>query len=102
MKLPNQSMPLSRNEFGPGLNALPNERVNPSFCVGLSVNSHGRICIGLTIIGTRCIPLNTPLPKGIAVMACTRIKSGFLGIPVGVCVNVTALVRTVADPCFGL
>jgi hypothetical protein len=101
MNLPNQSIPVTRNEFGPVLNALSNEGINPNACVGLSVNSQGRVCVGLPIIGTRCIPINTPLPRGTAVRACITTKTIF-GIPSGVCVKLTALGRTVANPCFGL
>lgn len=102
MNLPNQSMPVSRNEFGPVANSFSHKGIDPSACIGLSVNSQGKVCIGLPIIGTRCIPLRTPLPRGTAVRACITKKTGFLGIPTGVCVKITALGRTVANPCFGL
>ncbi len=101
MNLPNQSMPVSRNYFGPALHLDSKGEINPSACVGASVNSQGKVCVSLPIIGTRCIPLRTPLPRNTRVSACMGLKKRF-GIPTGVCASINANGHEVAKQCFGL
>lgn len=101
MNLPKQARPVSRNYFETTTDLQSQNSVNPSACIGASVNSQGRVCVQLPIIGTQCIPINTPLPRGTGVSACIDLKKTW-GIPTGACVTIKASGRQVARQCFGL
>jgi hypothetical protein len=95
MNLPIQSKPVNRQSTASA--AALNDAVNPSVCVGGSVNGR-KICVNLPVIGTKCINSPISLPVGASVRACT---CSHWGVPTGANVKVTAAGRTILSQNVG-
>lgn len=94
MNLPIQAKPVSRTMIAA---EVPTEGINPSVCVGGSVNGN-QICVNIPILGRKCVTVPIRLPVGASVQGCTCSK---WGIPCGVKITASVAGRTIFSKGIG-
>jgi hypothetical protein len=94
MNLPIQAKPVSRHITAL---ATSGEGVNPSVCVGGSVNGR-QVCVNLPVLGRKCVTSPVSLPIGASVSACT---CNHWGVPTGAKLTVSAAGRTIFSKSIG-
>ncbi|MCS6595212.1 hypothetical protein [Bacillus cereus] len=71
------------------------------YCASAYVDTNGKVCAQLPVVGKKCLSTGIHLPVGARVDACVDVCKKF-GVPTGACLTLKFNGHKIARQCYGI